>query len=226
MTHLGNLIAAPDQHRSVDVVQLDRAAGEAAIPAPGTIGLSRIDGTLGWWISAGQALSGDAAGWTHAFLVLDGDTVIEAQPKGATLAPLAPYLEPGAAVFLHGWPRLNPVQVARLRNEAKRLVGTPYSFLDYVSLAALAVQIRPQWLKKYVASSGHMICSQLVDHLMCRVGAHLFDDGRPSQDVTPGDICNAYIRAISQAGLNACPAKRTRTGRAALAAMPTRRRHL
>jgi len=170
------------------------------VPAPGTIGLSRIGGALGWWISAGQALSGDASAWTHAFVVLDADTVIEAQPGGARLAPLAPYLALDRAVFLHGWPRLDDVQVERLREEARRLVGTPYSFLDYLSLAALALDVRPAWLGRYVASTGHMICSQLVDHLMSQVGAHLFDDGRPSQDVTPGDIEIAYVRALSLAG--------------------------
>lgn len=171
-----------------------------AVPAPGTIGLSRIGGTLGWWISAGQALSGDPSQWTHAFLVLDETTVIEAQPHGARIVPLAPYLAPDAAVFLHAWPRLDANQVMRLRAEAHRLVGTPYSFLDYLSLAALALGTRPRWLQTYVAASGHMICSQLVDHLMCTVGAHLFDDGRPSQDVTPGDLCIAYVKALSVAG--------------------------
>jgi hypothetical protein len=174
---------------------------ELRIPAPGTIGLSRIGGTLGWWICAGQALSGDASAWTHAFLVLDDRTVIEAQPSGAALAPLEPYLAHDAAVFLHRWPRLSPDQTALLRAEARRLIGTPYSFLDYLSLAALALHARPQWLKRYVASTGHMICSQLVDHLMCTVGARLFDDGRAAQDVTPGDLLNAYVRAVSLAGL-------------------------
>jgi hypothetical protein len=220
MTQPGNVIAAPDGLRAVDVLRPDPVAGAAMTPAPGTIGLSRIDGALGWWISAGQALSGDAANWTHAFIVLDQDTVIQAEPKGARIAPLAPYLAPDAAVFLHGWPRLNRFQVAKLQNEAERLRGTPYSFLDYLSLAALALRIRPQWLKNYVASSGHMICSQLVDHLMCVVGAQLFDDGRPSQDVTPGDICNAYVRALSQAGLNPPPAQPTRKVPAAGATTP------
>jgi hypothetical protein len=186
------------------------------IPNPGTIGLSRIGGALGCWISAGQALSGDPSQWTHAFVVLDQDSVIEAQPKGATRAPLAPYLARDAAVFLHGWPLLDDSQIAMLRQEAERLLGTPYSFLDYLSLATLALGIRPNWLRQYVASTGHMICSQLVDHLMCRVGAHLFDDGRPPQDVTPGDICTAYVRALSLAG-PAFPAHRTPGPRLSLA---------
>jgi hypothetical protein len=33
-----------------------------------------------------------------------------------------------------------------------------------------------------------MICSQLVDTILCRAGYHLFADGRLPQDVTPGAL--------------------------------------
>jgi hypothetical protein len=40
----------------------------------------------------------------------------------------------------------------------------------------------------FIADSGHLICSQLVDLCYLRAGAHLFDDGRLPGDVTPGDL--------------------------------------
>jgi hypothetical protein len=61
-----------------------------------------------------------------------------------------------------------------------------------VALAALRYGLRPRWIRHRVATSGRLICSQAVDELYRRVGVHLFDDGRPSGDVTPGDLDRAY----------------------------------
>lgn len=174
-------------------------------PRPGTIGLSRIGGTLGFLIALGQALTGDWSYWTHAFIVIDERTVLQAMPKGAELAPLEPYLAPGKAVFLHGWPELDEYQRYALPYIAEDLEGTPYGFLDYVSLALLGIGIRPKALRRRVADSGHMICSQLVDHVHLRLGAHLFTDGRPSQDVTPGDLLIRFVQAHSEQGPSAHP---------------------
>lgn len=143
-------------------------------------------------------MTGDSSVWTHVFLVLDDNTVIQAMPSGAEIVPLAGYLEPGAALFLHDWPETTPEQRQAIVAEARKLVGTPYSFADYVGLAFLGVGIRPRFIRRYVANSGRMICSQLVDEVYKRAGVHLFNDGRPSQDVTPGDIVNEYIKAMDE----------------------------
>lgn len=169
-------------------------------PKPGTIGLARIDGALGWMITVAQATTGDASYWTHVFLVLDDETVIQAMPSGAEIVPLKGYLEPGAALFLHDWPEVTEEQRKNLFVEARKLVGTPYGFSDYIALAFLGIGLKPKFLRKYVANNGRMICSQLVDYLFCKVGVHLFDDGRPSQDVTPGDILNRWAIAMDEKG--------------------------
>lgn len=191
---------------SIEHLPLDwfeRYAARMTLPAPGTIGLSRIHGVKGFFVMLGQALAGDASLWTHAFMVVGtGDAlgVIQAQPGGAVYAPLSRYLD--TAVFLHGWHTLTPEQVTQLQRVTPRYLHTPYSFLDYLSLALVACGIRPAWLRRYVASTKHMICSQLVDQLMSDVGVHLFNDGRLPQDVTPGDLLIQYVRDMSARGLS------------------------
>jgi hypothetical protein len=81
---------------------------------PGTIGLSKIGGALGAAIRFGQVATGDLSPWTHAFVVVDSERVIEARPGGAGWASLAHYMRPGEAVFLPGWPYLSDEQRARV----------------------------------------------------------------------------------------------------------------
>ncbi len=170
-------------------------------PKPGTIGLAKIGGALGAAIRAGQALSGDLSMWTHAFVVVDDERVIEAQPGGARYASLDHYMQPGQAVFLVGWYELNEAQVRELQAHAERLIGTPYSFLDYLSLAALSVGVKLPLTRRRVQSSGHLICSQLADLMLLNLGVHLFDDGRLSMDITPGDLHIRWTEALTEKAL-------------------------
>jgi hypothetical protein len=66
--------------------------------------------------------------------------------------------------------------------------GVPYSFLDYGALAAHRFHIPTPRLKRYIASSHHEICSQLVDSVFAFCGVHLFKDGRWPGYVTPGSL--------------------------------------
>lgn len=68
----------------------------------------------------------------------------------------------------------------------------PYSVADYFALAAHRLHIPAPHLKRYVRSSGHMICSQLADAAAAEGGWHLFEDGRWPGDVTPGDLYRLY----------------------------------
>ena len=88
-----------------------------------------------------------------------------------------------------------PEQRVRIVAEATALLGTPYSFLDYLALALHRFKVRPKCIEGRVTDSGHLICSQLVDQVYLAAGIHLFADGRMSQDVTPGDIANVLIEA-------------------------------
>lgn len=161
---------------------------EDSVARYGDIGLARIKGFVGWAIQIGQWLNGDGSRWTHAFIVGRDGVIYQAEPGGASAAPLDTYA--GRAVFVH--PELTSDQRGRVVAAAKDLLGTPYSFLDYLSIALHRFHIRPAFVERYVASTRHMICSQLADTAYARAGVHLFDDGRLSQDVTPGDLARLF----------------------------------
>ncbi len=158
----------------------------------GDIGLTAIGGWLGFWVSLGQHLAGDSSKFTHAYIVLDDETVIAAQPGGARIDLLSDY--DNKSVYLQR--DLTDEQRATIVAEARALEGLPYSFLDYLAIALARLGIKPKWLKRYVANTGHMICSQLCDEIYRRAGINLFNDGRLPQEVTPGDLF--YVLAGEQ----------------------------
>lgn len=157
---------------------------------PADIGLTRIGigkfygPILHFFIGLLQHLAGDSSRFTHAYIVLDDDSVIEAQPGGAVVGKLADYKNKAIYIQLD----LTDEQRETIVDEARRLEGTPYSFLDYFALTLARFGIKPKWLKRYIANTGHMICSQLCDEVYRRAGIHLFKDGRLPQEVTPGDL--------------------------------------
>ncbi|AYB70970.1 hypothetical protein SEA_YABOI_154 [Streptomyces phage Yaboi] len=160
-------------------------------PKPGDIGLTRIGGLTGVLVGLGQFILRDASRYTHVFVVLDRGEVVEAMPGGAIISPLSKYegtTKYGSPLAVYLDIKLTAEQRARIVEEARQLEGTPYSFLDYVALALERLGINWKWIENRVTSSKHMICSQLADEAYKRAGVHLFEDGRLSQKVTPGDL--------------------------------------
>jgi hypothetical protein len=155
-------------------------------------GLTRIGGLTGVAVSFGQWLIGDASRYTHAFVVLDDGTVMEAMPSGARISALKTVLRRKPIAF--SWPVvLNDEQRQLIVGQARVLLGTRYGFTAYLHLALSRFGIRWPWLVSYMRRNGRMICSQLVDEVYRRAGIKLFDDGRASHDVTPGDLANLLI---------------------------------
>ncbi len=155
-------------------------------PQPGDFALTKIRGLAGAFVSAGQYLVGDGAPVHHAFVYVGNGRIVQAMPGGAELIRLEEASEP--VIWSTGRFDLSVPQRMRICYEARSLVGTPYSFLDYASIALAHWRIRPQWVRDYVAATGHMICSQLVDEVYRRAGVDLFADERIPGDVTPGDL--------------------------------------
>ena len=141
--------------------------------------------------------SGPYADYQHAFIYIGGDgQIIQAEPSGADYGQLTPHAKTmwstgkiaiGAAGTI-GRLELSAEQRDKICDAARGYVGVPYSFLDYVALILHRLHIPAPWLKRYIASTRHMICSQLVDQCYLDAGIHLFDDGRWPGYVTPADL--------------------------------------
>jgi hypothetical protein len=164
---------------------------------PGDVGFSTIGGRVGALVNLGQSLLRDSSRYTHTWICVEtykggAVTVLEAMPSGARIRLYDPAKDGGPVYRLS----LEDRQRDAVRAQATGLVGTPYSFADYLALALWewipAARISKA-LRRYVTNSGRMICSQLVDHVLTQAGYHLFDDGRLPQDVTPGDIFYACL---------------------------------
>lgn len=165
---------------------------------PGSFGLVTVEGWSGRLIRLGQTILGRVPSgpvhYAHAFLVLDAGEVVEAMPSGAETDDLAFYTDPlligpNAHVLIVDF-EMTDTERERVIGAGRALEGTPYSFLDYFYLAALRLGLPSAWLRERVATSRHMICSQLVDEAYRAAGVHLFDDGRWPGNVTPGDLAN------------------------------------
>lgn len=173
---------------------------------PGDIGFTRITGFTGWWVALGQFIIGDSNRFTHVFVVLDDDTIIEAMPSGARYAPLDREYKTDvmySRLPLSDEQRKLVVQTAR--GLMSRPGGIKYSFFDYLYLALSHWGLKADWLKRKIQQFGHQICSQLADYLLNGGGSYdpegnwlpnpagfrLFTDGRLPMDVTPGDLVYA-----------------------------------
>ena len=161
------------------------------VPPPGMIGLTQISGSVGKTIEFGQWLNGEGFEcWEHAFVVLPDGQILEAEPgpDGAVISPVTRYSNVYWCenVFkLLPQPRPSDARITEIANQLK---GTPYSFADYAALAAHRLHIWAPFLKTYVQTSKHEICSQLADDFYQRLGVPIFTDGRWNGDVTPGSL--------------------------------------
>jgi len=157
-------------------------------PLPGDFAVIHMPGDVGRLIRVGQWLNGDGyENYEHAFIYVGDGQLVEAQPGGARLAELTEYAD-GRPLWSTGRIALTEQQRDALVAAAHRYLGVPYSFLDYGSIALARLHLRPPIIKRYVADTHHMICSQLVDQCYQDAGVHLFHDGRIPGDVTPGDL--------------------------------------
>jgi cell wall-associated NlpC family hydrolase len=156
-------------------------------PQQGDFGLVKINGYAGRLIRIGQALNGDGFDdYEHAFLYLGNGLIIEAEPGGARINELT-YTD---VRWSTGIVPLTDKQRTRIAISGFTFEHVPYSAMDYFALAAH--RVGANWvypdLKRYVATSKHMICSQLVDRAYRNGGVQLFNDKRWDGDVTPGTL--------------------------------------
>jgi hypothetical protein len=166
-------------------------------PKPGDIGLVSSNSLIGHFVRFGQAIVGDHAHVTHAFIVLPGGEIIEAMPGGAKFASIDKYPDAVYSRF-----DLTDAQRYDICEAAIRMEGTPYSFLDYLSLFLTHlvelkwIPLKYAWLpnvvRKRVQDSGHMICSQLCAEAYRIAGVPITGDSL-SMDQTPGDLARIIL---------------------------------
>lgn len=157
-------------------------------PGLGDFEVVPMGGDSGRLIRFAQWLNGDGfANYEHARLYVGDGDIVEAMPGGARIAPLTPG---DGGLWSTGYIPLTNDQRIEIAESARGYVGTPYSAMDYFAIAArrLKFGLLIPYLHGYVASSGHMICSQLVDQCYAISGVHLFNDGRWPGYVTPEDL--------------------------------------
>jgi hypothetical protein len=158
-------------------------------------------------VRIGQLIMGETGYPQHVAVVVEGNQdhytvpanprIVQAMPRGAEEIEIGPehftdeyvYVRPA---YLPGMeldvPSRDTQQGAMVAHNARAYVGTPYSFLDYAAIAGLHFGIKNGPIRRYVRSSGHMICSQLADQALTDAGWHTFSDGRLPQDVTPAAL--------------------------------------
>jgi hypothetical protein len=81
----------------------------------------------------------------------------------------------------------------RAGRAALAYVDTPYSWLDYAAIAAHSRHLWAPGHRHYVASTRHLIGSQLVDRAELDAGVHLFADCRWPGYVRPSDLAELIL---------------------------------
>jgi cell wall-associated NlpC family hydrolase len=167
-----------------------------AEPQPGDCACVSIGGAGGWLVGLGEKACGDAfTQYQHSFILIrdtPGRAIIQAEPGGAGVAPLGGY---GQILWSTGKIPLTPQQRLAVCAAARRYIGTPYSWLDYVAIGLHTLHVPAPGLKAYIGSTNHQICSQLVDSAYAAAGVHLFADGRWPGYVTPADLAAVIEQA-------------------------------
>lgn len=161
---------------------------------PGDFGLVAIQGAAGKLIEVGQWFAGDGfEPFEHAFLYVGNGQIVEAQPGGAKLSPADKY---DSRVVRWSTGLIVPKDGEKIADMGRFFVGVPYSAADYFAIATHRLHLWPSdvLLKRYVASTKRLICSQLVDAAWRGAGEPLFPHEWAGY-VTPGSLAELLDNA-------------------------------
>lgn len=182
------------------------------LPAVGTIGLSPISGDVGKLVRLGQWLNGQGfREWEHAFILGPDGEILEAEPGGARIGHVSEYSDIYWCTSIAA--QFTEDKLERVYNFAEATYGpddgrpgTGYSFLDYLALFCHRLRIPVPGLRRYIASTGHLICSQLCDTAYSDEGCHLF-----------AGVWSGYVTPLGLYNLDVAIGKETRLRPAGLA---------
>jgi hypothetical protein len=106
----------------------------------------------------------------------------------------------------------------RAGKAALAYVGTPYSWIDYAAIAARASHLWAPGLRHYLASTKHLVSSQLVDRAELDAGVHLFADRRWPGYVRPSDLAELILKVGEFVDLRAVSRRSSSRGTSLVAA--------
>jgi hypothetical protein len=163
-------------------------------PQAADFGLVAIKGWPGRAIWLGEGLNGNGWRWNyqHAVLCVGDGELIQAEPGGATIVPVSSY--DGTNIIWSTWPDeiLTPEVRDSVARHGRMLKGVGYSGLDYGAIALHRFGINAPGLREFIASTGHFMCSALVDWGITQglkekslTVKNVFNDGRWEGYVTP-----------------------------------------
>ncbi len=163
------------------------SGGTGAEPQPGDFLVRPVPGVVGWGISLGQLANGeDWSRHDHAEVYLGGGETASAYPDRRGIRPLG---DATGAVWSSGRFELTFEQRAGIVAWCREHPAVGYSGLDYLAITLHRLGMRDPALRRYIASTGHMICSEYTDAAYNYGGdVHLFRDGRWEGYVTPEDL--------------------------------------
>jgi hypothetical protein len=155
-----------------------------------------ISGQVGTLISVAEWLDGSAFGHYDHTVIYAGMAdknapfgyTMGAYPGGARLYPMPSPGQQNGWLWSSDHFALDQELRSQIVANALACKGIGYSAADYFALVAHRFHLPVPELKEYIADSGHMICSQLVDWCYMQAGIHLFTDGRWPGYVTPADL--------------------------------------
>lgn len=161
----------------------------------GGLVLVPASGWTGFGIALAQLSCGKPSRYAHSAVLVSTDgQLVEAEPHGARIGHIEAYpdaricdlpvLDAPGALGSRAALR-DRIRAVALRHAEQK---TPYSFLDFLAIAALHWKLPSARIRAYVKSRGHMQCAQLVDSVYRAAGIHLFQDDRLSGDVMPADL--------------------------------------
>lgn len=169
--------------------------GTQVIPQPGDFRIVPVAGWAGLGIEIGQFLNHE--GWSHhdhaevylgALPGKDGLWTASSYSDGPGIRPFEAI---DGDVWSTGVIALTDEQRAGIVQWCLEHPDVGYSWITYLALALHRFGINDPALRRYIASTKHLICSAYTDAAFNYGGdVHLFQDGRWESYVTPGDLAS------------------------------------
>lgn len=159
-------------------------------PPPGTIGMTYSYGFTAFRAALGQALINESSAYSHAFIVLNDEEIIEPWPSGARLSSLDDYEDEYVAfAFL---PDLSQQQCSAVAAAALSLDGIGYGLLDHLALAAHRYGWRVPHVIRRMANTRKLLPAHFIAETYRRAGLDLMP-GFALGDIALGDLGTTMI---------------------------------